>query len=93
LTNSLVSLASLWADKGRRRADYTCDLQPPQQLKTIHQPLLTALCFVGLQVDNAALVGTTAVVALIGDRQLYVGNCGAWFTTTRTRATLHSTSL
>ncbi len=30
-----------------------------------------------LQVDNAALVGTTAVVALIGDRQLYVGNCGA----------------
>ena len=30
-----------------------------------------------MQVDNAALVGTTAVVALIGDRQLYVGNCGA----------------
>lgn len=29
------------------------------------------------KVDNAALVGTTAVVALIGNRQLYVGNCGA----------------
>jgi len=27
--------------------------------------------------DNAALVGTTAVVALVGDRQLYIGNCGA----------------
>ena len=26
--------------------------------------------------DNAALVGTTAVVALVGDRQLYIGNCG-----------------
>lgn len=26
--------------------------------------------------DNAALVGTTAVVALIGSRQLYVANCG-----------------
>jgi Protein phosphatase 2C len=26
--------------------------------------------------DNAALVGTTAVVALVGDRQLYVANCG-----------------
>ena len=29
--------------------------------------------------DNAALVGTTAVVALVGDRQLYIGNCGAHF--------------
>ena len=28
--------------------------------------------------DNAALVGTTAVVALVGSRQLYVANCGAW---------------
>ena len=27
--------------------------------------------------NNAALVGTTAVVALVGDRQLYIGNCGA----------------
>ena len=27
--------------------------------------------------DNAALVGTTAVIALVGDRQLYIGNCGA----------------
>lgn len=27
--------------------------------------------------DNAALVGTTAVVALVGSRQLYVANCGA----------------
>eukprot|EP00884_Botryococcus_braunii_P011861 jgi/Botrbrau1/20676/Bobra.0058s0008.3 len=26
--------------------------------------------------DNAALVGTTAVVALVGTRQLYVANCG-----------------
>lgn len=26
--------------------------------------------------DNAALVGTTAVVALVGSRQLYVANCG-----------------
>lgn len=26
--------------------------------------------------DNAALVGTTAVVALVGNRQLYVANCG-----------------
>ena len=26
---------------------------------------------------DAAQVGTTAVVALVGDRQLYVGNCGA----------------
>lgn len=26
--------------------------------------------------DNAALVGTTAVVALVGSRQLYIGNCG-----------------
>ena len=28
--------------------------------------------------DNAALVGTTAVVALVGNRQLYVANCGEW---------------
>lgn len=28
--------------------------------------------------DNAALVGTTAVVALVGSRQLYVANCGAF---------------
>ena len=27
--------------------------------------------------DNAALVGTTAVVALVGSRQLYIANCGA----------------
>jgi hypothetical protein len=27
--------------------------------------------------DNAALVGTTAVVALVGSRHLYVANCGA----------------
>lgn len=26
---------------------------------------------------DASQVGTTAVVALVGDRQLYVGNCGA----------------
>ena len=26
--------------------------------------------------DNAALVGTTAVVALVGSRQLFVANCG-----------------
>ena len=26
--------------------------------------------------DNAALVGTTAVVTLVGSRQLYVANCG-----------------
>ena len=26
--------------------------------------------------DNAALVGTTAIVALVGSRQLYVANCG-----------------
>ncbi len=28
--------------------------------------------------DNAALVGTTAVVALVGSRQLYVANCGVF---------------
>ena len=28
--------------------------------------------------DNAALVGTTAVVALVGSRQLYVANCGEY---------------
>ena len=27
--------------------------------------------------DNSALVGTTAVVALVGQRQMYVANCGA----------------
>lgn len=30
--------------------------------------------------DNAALVGTTAVVALVGSRQLYVANCGEFHT-------------
>lgn len=25
---------------------------------------------------DASQVGTTAVVALVGDRQLYIGNCG-----------------
>ena len=30
--------------------------------------------------DNAALVGTTAVVALVGSRQLYVANCGEMHT-------------
>lgn len=29
--------------------------------------------------DNAALVGTTAVVALVGSRQLYVANCGEFY--------------
>jgi serine/threonine protein phosphatase PrpC len=29
------------------------------------------------QATDAAQVGTTAVVALVGDRQLYIGNCGA----------------
>lgn len=28
--------------------------------------------------DNAALVGTTAVVALVGSKQLYVANCGKY---------------
>lgn len=28
------------------------------------------------QAENAALVGTTAVVALVGTRMLYVANCG-----------------
>lgn len=30
--------------------------------------------------ENANLVGTTAVVALVGSRQLYVANCGTWVT-------------
>jgi Protein phosphatase 2C len=28
--------------------------------------------------QDQSQVGTTAVVALVGDRQLYIGNCGAW---------------
>ncbi len=28
--------------------------------------------------SHAMQVGTTAVVALVGDRQLYIGNCGAF---------------
>lgn len=29
--------------------------------------------------EDQSQVGTTAVVALVGDRQLYIGNCGASF--------------
>ena len=40
--------------------------------------------------DNAALVGTTAVVALVGSRQLYVANCGRNLPASSVFITAHS---
>lgn len=42
--------------------------------------------------DNAALVGTTAVVALVGRRQLYVANCGKAQNHSHTQVEIHSTA-